>query len=373
MPPPPSRLTKAEWHVAEMNHEVRDAKRGMDETSCAICMEKLSAGAQVILSCSHVYHSICFNNFERFTKRKMDRCCPLCRCANYQQKKYEPAQGLLRKRSAIRIQTLCRRYQTKVGFQTTLQQHYSSGKGDRSRAHAFFAKRVNKVSAKLVEAMNEKTSQVDALVNESDRALELSRSIFASLDQNPRTNARHQLDESEHRRSGRSEGSPAEAHGGGGTRDGGGGGDNTGTGAFDWPNVRRAAENRGLNDCPICLRKFVVGDDTSTNLAASPQAQSPCSPSVPQSPNLSRTHVSLLSCTHVFHERCIENFENFTQKSGASDSSSTTLFHVVYTCPVCRAGYNRKRLHDIVIEDIKEVEAVVSMQAVSNEASNNME
>jgi len=84
----------------------------------------------------------------------------------------------------------------------------------------------------------------------------------------------------------------------------------------------------------------------------------------------------------VFHERCIENFENFTQKSGASDSSSTTLFHVVYTCPVCRAGYNRKRLHDIVIEDIKEVEAVVSMQAVeflsvaktiSNEASNNME
>ena len=70
VPPPPSRLTKAEWDVAEMTHEVRDAQRGMDETVCAICMERLSAGEQVILSCSHVYHNVCLSNFERFSKRK---------------------------------------------------------------------------------------------------------------------------------------------------------------------------------------------------------------------------------------------------------------------------------------------------------------
>ena len=309
VPPPPSRLTQAEWETAELNHQVRDAQRGMDETSCAICMERLSAGEQVILSCSHVYHSVCLINFERFTKRKMDRSCPLCRCANYQKKNYSPAQALLRKRSAIRVQTVFRRYLTKQGYQTVLQQHYSSGKGDRARAHAFFADRVHKVSDRLVEAMNEKTSEVDALVNESDRALELSRSIFASLDQDARMQSTSQQ--------------------GGSVADG------EGKMYVTWPNVRRAAEKRGLCDCPICMTSLNRNENGGGGggEGGDESLQSPVS--------VGRTQVSLLSCTHVFHERCIEAFEKFTK------NATTNFASVVYTCPVCRAGYNRKRLLDV--------------------------
>lgn len=339
--PPPTRLTKEDWDKAEMNHEVRDAQRGLDETACAICMEKLSTAEQVILSCSHVYHTVCLNNFERFTKRKMDRCCPLCRCANYQKKKYSPALALLRKRSAIRIQTMFRQHQTKVQYQTVLQQHYSSGKGDRNRAHAFFAERVNKVSDRLVEAMNEKTAEVDDLVTESDRALELSRSIFASLDRNPRTYEMSQT------RNGRSENSSI-------------GNGNNGSGInnndfekgkmenFDWTAVRRVAEDRGLCDCPICMTslKRSKKNNSSDSFVNNNQPQSPAS----------RKQVALLSCSHVFHETCIEAFENFTQ-------NGVNILPVVFTCPVCRAGYNRKR-----IQDIKLVSKNIETNVHKNEA-----
>ena len=339
VPPPPSRLTKAEWDVAELTHEVRDAQRGMDETVCAICMERLSAGEQVILSCSHVYHNVCLSNFERFSKRKMDRSCPLCRCPNYQKKIYSPAQALLRKRSAVRIQTLFRKYFMKQGFQTTLQQHYSSGKGDRSRAHAFFADRVNKVSDKLVEALNVSSYEVDALVNESDRALELSRSIFASLAEDQHlsvpsngadfttTNTATTTTYNEQN----SEGIELE-----------------------WREKRRAAEKRGLCDCPICMTSLERKEDESANSPeryATSSKSSSLSPLSPVSPlsSLARStkEVSLLSCTHVFHENCIQAFERFQE---ASNNEQHQLLHL-NLCPVCRAAYTRRRLFDIELQE----------------------
>ena len=173
VPAPPAPLTAAEWQEAEWNHEFRDAQRGMVETDCAICMERLGSGKQVILSCSHVYHDICLRNFEKFTRR-IDRSCPLCRKSNYQKKAYSPAQALLRKRSAIRIQAQFRQFMHQKRYKSILQDHYSSGKGDRSRAHNFFADKVSAVSSQLIDAVNKKASAVDALMDEGNRALELT-------------------------------------------------------------------------------------------------------------------------------------------------------------------------------------------------------
>jgi hypothetical protein len=66
--------------------------------------------------------------------------------------------------------------------------------------------------------------------------------------------------------------------------------------------------------------------------------------------------VALLSCSHVFHETCIEAFENFTQ-------NGVNILPVVFTCPVCRAGYNRKR-----IQDIKLVSKNIETNVHKNEA-----
>ena len=331
VPPPANRLTKAEWDEAELTHEIRDSERGMDEEVCAICMDRLGAGDQVILSCSHVYHSVCLTNFEKFTRRKMDRTCPLCRCANYQKKKYSPAQALLRRRAAIKVQTIFRKYWTKQCYQTVLQQHYSSGKGDRTRAHTFFAARVNRISDKLVEAMKESDVEVDALVNETDRALELSRSIFASLDEDTARNST----------SSSSSSSSSSVNADGVHGDDGDDDDESRLAAaasyaassaatFDWLAARRSAEKRGLCDCPICMRSTAE----LLPVAASEQPQSP----------VGRSHIALLSCTHVFHERCIEAFESFVENDVTGKGGGV----VIHTCPVCRAGYNRKRLIDVV-------------------------
>lgn len=71
--------------------------------------------------------------------------------------------------------------------------------------------------------------------------------------------------------------------------------------ADDWAATEAAARQRGLGDCPVCLN--------------------PCCESEP---------LTLLSCSHVFHSRCLDSFERFSLKT-------------VSTCPVCRAPHYRKR------------------------------
>ena len=327
VPPPPAPLTAAEWQEAEWNHECRDAQRGMAETDCAICMERLGSSEQVILSCSHVYHATCLRNFEKFTRR-IDRSCPLCRKANYQKKKYSPAQALMRKRSATKIQARFREYWARKTYRKILQQHYSSGRGDRDRAHIFFAAKVTAVSEKLVNAMNRKANEVDQLLNEGDHALALSRSIFSTMGdlipaagQNPNNSGLNdslQENGDPHSKSNVTCSMLSSD--------------------FDWMEVRKKAEDRGITDCPICMSNL---NTSQVSLIEEERTREH------QSPNRQR-HVSLLSCTHVFHEACIEAFERFAF-SNNEEPNQTSKRPVIFTCPVCRAGYHRRRLGEIVL------------------------
>lgn len=69
--------------------------------------------------------------------------------------------------------------------------------------------------------------------------------------------------------------------------------------AVDWRAVEAFARGRGFSDCPICLAPFEGSEK-----------------------------LSLLSCSHVFHERCVLSFERFSISS-------------VCSCPVCRACYTK--------------------------------
>ena len=74
-------------------------------------------------------------------------------------------------------------------------------------------------------------------------------------------------------------------------------------GAVDWLAAERVARERGLGDCPVCLGPL---HNSSEPLA-------------------------LLSCTHVFHRRCLMSFEAFSITPAC-------------LCPVCRAAYTKTEM-----------------------------
>lgn len=69
--------------------------------------------------------------------------------------------------------------------------------------------------------------------------------------------------------------------------------------SIDWARTEAVARGRGLGDCPVCLQPLRESE-----------------------------RLSLLSCTHVFHCKCLASFESF---------------HIGPTCacPVCRAAYTK--------------------------------
>ena len=67
----------------------------------------------------------------------------------------------------------------------------------------------------------------------------------------------------------------------------------------EWLSVREKAMRRGDNECPICLTLL-----------------------------FSSKHVSLLSCSHMFHCKCLESFEQFAT-------------FTPFACPVCRSAYQK--------------------------------
>jgi hypothetical protein len=68
------------WMRIEQKCYNRD---GSDE--CPICQETFSTSLnkQIILSCSHIFHSNCLQSYERYTRVKT---CPLCRDDDYRKR-----------------------------------------------------------------------------------------------------------------------------------------------------------------------------------------------------------------------------------------------------------------------------------------------
>ncbi|KAK1885378.1 RING finger protein 32 [Dissostichus eleginoides] len=74
---------------------------------------------------------------------------------------------------------------------------------------------------------------------------------------------------------------------------------------------RKHVIQRGVKDCPICL----------TALSIAPEAGS--------SSQSQRRHTVMLSCSHLFHQICLEAFESFSTENRPS-------------CPLCRSVYCKK-------------------------------
>ncbi|XP_072010059.1 RING finger protein 32 isoform X2 [Engystomops pustulosus] len=130
----------------------------------------------------------------------------------------------------------------------------------------FFEEKLSDISDRLVRCCN---PDIDGLFSEIDRSIAISHNVFHQLDQkcNPEM---------------------SEA---------------------DWEKIQLQAVRQEILDCPICIMPLCPNTEEHSRPSGRPAA--------------------LLSCSHVFHQSCLQAFEDFALGEGL-------------VCPLCRSPYQKK-------------------------------
>nr|XP_061809765.1 RING finger protein 32-like [Nerophis lumbriciformis] len=260
---PPERLSEEEWTMVK----VRSVQQRESEQPCAICKEAFRLQAQVLLSCSHVFHKACLQAFERFSGRK---CCPMCRREPYQTRVIYDAARLFRNQCATRIQALWRGYMARKWYGKIRKTVCPKDKRLRRK---FFEAKLQELSEAFVRRCHTDT---EAFLSDIDRSLSSSRRVFQQLERKKYVTE------------------PRED---------------------DWERIQSQVSQRGASDCPICLTPLwapeASGRSSSFNL------------------HQRRRRSVLLSCSHLFHQVCLDAFESFTTDRAPA-------------CPLCRSDYHKK-------------------------------
>ncbi|XP_034561946.1 RING finger protein 32 isoform X2 [Notolabrus celidotus] len=203
--------------------------------------------------------------FERFSGRK---CCPMCRKEQYETRVIHDAAQLFRHQCATRIQASWRGYATRKKYQNLRKTICPEDKRLRRK---FFEAKLQELNDSFVRYCHTDT---EAFLSDINRSLSSSRRVFQQLE---RKNIPEPLE-------------------------------------CDWDQIQSQVIQRGVWDCPICLTAL-------------------CSPGLPAEAGTSNhahhRHTVLLSCSHLFHQLCLEAFETFTLESRPS-------------CPLCRSAYHKK-------------------------------
>ncbi|KAK2886566.1 RING finger protein 32 [Channa argus] len=245
--------------------KARSVHQGESAQPCAICREEFRMQHQVLLSCSHVFHKACLQAFERFSGRK---CCPICRREQYETRVIHDAARLFRNQCATRIQACWRGYVARKWYSHVKKTICPK---DRQLRRKFFEAKLQELNDSFVRYCH---TDMEAFLSDIDHSLSSSRQVFQQLE-------RKSISE------------PQEN---------------------DWDRIQSQVIQRGVSECPICLTAL-------------------CSQNFPAGAGRSnhQTHRStvLLSCSHLFHQLCLEAFEAFTADSRP-------------LCPLCRSVYYKK-------------------------------
>ncbi|XP_026218641.1 RING finger protein 32 [Anabas testudineus] len=258
---PAERLTEDEWTQVKG----RSVQQGDSAQPCAICREEFCIQPQVLLSCSHVFHKVCLQAFERFSGRK---CCPMCRREQYETRVIHDAARLFRHQCATRIQALWRGYAARKWYSHVKKTICPK---DKLLRRKFFEAKLQELNDSFVRYCH---TDMEAFLSDIDRSLSSSRQVFQQLE-------RKSISE------------PQEN---------------------DWERIQSQVIQRGVYDCPICLTAL-------------------CSLSLPseagRSNHQQHRRTVLLSCSHLFHQVCLDALEAFTADSRPS-------------CPLCRSVYHKR-------------------------------
>ncbi|XP_036934384.1 RING finger protein 32 isoform X1 [Acanthopagrus latus] len=245
--------------------KARSIQQGESSQPCAVCREEFLLQPQVLLSCSHVFHRACVQAFERFSGR---RCCPMCRKEQYETRVIHDAAQLFRHQSATRIQACWRGYVARKRYKKLRR---SICPKDKQLRRKFFEEKLQELNDSFVRYCHTDT---EAFLSDINRSLSSSRRVFQQLER------KHVSEPREN----------------------------------DWERIQSQVIQRGVWDCPICL---IALSSPSLRTEGDTSSHRPHRPTV------------LLSCSHVFHQLCLEAFEAFTTESRPS-------------CPVCRSVYHKK-------------------------------
>ncbi|KAG5466832.1 hypothetical protein LSCM1_01009 [Leishmania martiniquensis] len=130
VPGPPPAPSAEEWRAVVHRALLREQLHSPDARSpesrlslCSICQMSYTATGsegQVILSCSHVFHSQCFRAFERYVRAQQRAdavgfaevaaplACPVCRTRNYHKRIFYEGKALLQRAAIVKVQAAAR-------------------------------------------------------------------------------------------------------------------------------------------------------------------------------------------------------------------------------------------------------------------------
>ncbi|KAK3087334.1 hypothetical protein FSP39_004798, partial [Pinctada imbricata] len=316
---PEQLLSEAEWQKAKEKSNQRE-----DSTQpCVICKEDFGTQEQA-----------CLQAFERFTGRKT---CPMCRREQYQTRVIYEGSKQHRIRCATIIQATWRMYVVRSWYlklresvppsDPKLRKKYYADKASHIlglfHTRIFNFKRTHQLSSITDRIVKSCDFNIDVFLTEIDQNIEASRNVFRDFD------AIFQI-----------------------------------MSDSQWDEVQLKAVQRGNSECPICLgalgshsyidsrtsipKTQTVQDlyhslskptEKSASGGSARVSQSQNTRSKNHSTNASHTETSgsskarktvLLSCSHVFHDVCLQTFEDLTLSEGRPQ------------CPVCRSAYQKK-------------------------------
>ncbi|XP_014800391.1 PREDICTED: RING finger protein 32 [Calidris pugnax] len=245
----------------------RSIQHGDFMQPCAICREEFALQPQVLLSCSHVFHKACLKAFEKFTGKKS---CPMCRKEQYHTRVIHDGARLFKIKCAIRIQAFWRGYIVRKWYKNLRR---TVPPKDSKLRKQFFEEKVQQISSRLLSSYD---INLDEFFSEIDSSIAASRHVFQQLE-----GKEILISES------------------------------------DWEKIQMQAFQQEILDCPICI--------------------------MPLGPTVHPTHLSpgnssqfsqqvvLLSCSHLFHQTCLQAFEEFSLGER-------------HMCPLCRSYYQKKIL-----------------------------
>ncbi|OWF35952.1 RING finger protein 32-like [Mizuhopecten yessoensis] len=311
---PEQPLSEQEWiSVKEKSNKRDDSKQ-----PCVICKEDFGTQEQVLLSCTHVFHKACLQAFERFTGRKT---CPMCRNAEYQTRVIHEGAKEYRIICATKIQAAWRGYVVKCWYRKLRE---SVPPNDPKLRQKFYEEKLSSITDRIVRSCD---FNVNTFLTEIDQSLQASRDIFRRFDEKF-----HVINDDE------------------------------------WEAIQLRAVQRETQDCPICLTSLVsqtyIHPSCSDKRSGSAKEKTTISNTKQTPSNRNKTAASkqaslgavrpkslkreekevhesgttkkrktvLLSCSHVFHEQCLQTFEELSLQDGH------------HACPVCRSIYQKKSI-----------------------------
>lgn len=389
VPHPPSAPTEESWKQIEMKAELRSSEMKLNNCHCSICLESFCETmhqGQIILSCSHVFHELCFRQFEMFTRRQQRTegenfpgilACPECRRRNYHKRVYFAGKSLAQRAAIIKIQSAMRGFLARRGYLKLRLREDSDFRASflqlrlerLSRSWDIYLKRreeereaiVTNIDAKKQEALAAYLTEADwnVIINkriiddklaQCERSLiadrsevsenseefsecpiclrEIERQIVFQSDNNEQVSSLPDYGErvvASFRREYEEKKRRASNVKKGNPK----GTSRKGTQRTDWQSVKDKTDKK------VCFSLHDREEPSNVISSSFSDAVETACYAVPPGTSEKKAHSNvILSCGHCFHSSCLHSFEGYSQWRTNQNGMRLTN-----RCPLCRAGY----------------------------------